>query len=340
MGVKLSDLVVKKSVTFDELAGKIFAVDFSNTLYQFLSSIRQPEGTLLMDSKKRVTSHLMGIITRFTNLMRQNINLAVVLDGKMPKLKEQTKENRLERKEIAKEKYLWAEESGDKELMLRYSKQFLYLSREMIEEGASLVKALGIPVIQAPAEADSQMAYMNKKGDAYACATSDFDSLLHGAPRFITNLTVSQRKRLPSGAYVNITPEIIELDDCLKHLGITHEQLIHIGILSGTDYNPGGIKGIGPKKALKLVKESRDFGKMYKDLNADFDWKEIFDLFINMDVEKDYKLEWNKIDEDKIINILVKNHEFSEERVMSTLEKLKTVEKQKSQKGLNEWFGG
>ena len=338
MGVKLGDIVIRKQLSFDELSNKSIAIDFSNSAYQFLSSIRQPDGTPLMDLKGRITSHLMGAWTRFSNLVQQGIKLAIVFDGKMPELKHSQQAERMERKEIAKEKYRKAKSEENIEEMSRYAKQFSYLTREMVEETKKLIEAMGLPIVQAPMESDAQMAYMNKNNDVYACGSSDFDCLLHAAPRLITNLTLSQKRKLPSGAYIKISPELIELEEFLKSLNITQEQLIIIGILSGTDYNPSGIYGIGPKKALKLIKENKDYNKMFKELKADFDWKEVFNLFKNMKIKKDYKLEWREFDEDKIKKILVDEHNFSEDRINNTINKLHESKKVKQQKGLDAWF--
>jgi len=338
MGVKLGDIVIRKQISFEDLYNKIIAVDFSNSAYQFLSSIRQIDGTPLMDLKGRTTSHLVGIWARFSNLMQQNIKLVIVFDGKMPELKHGQIAERIERKEIAMEKYQNAKSKDDTEEMLKYSKQFPYLTKDMVEESKRLIEAMGLPMVQAPMESDAQMAYMNKNNDVYVCGSSDFDCLLHNAPRLVTNLTVSQKRRLPSGAYIKISPELIELEESLKNLGITQDQLILVGILSGTDYNSQGIYGIGPKKALKLIKEYKDYDKMFKDLNADFDWKEIFNLFKKMNVEKKYKLEWKEINEDKVKQVLIDEHNFSEDRVSSTINKIHESKQTKQQKSLDKWF--
>src|SRR3989344_761159 len=149
MGVKLTSILEKKPITFDELTGKTIAVDFSNSAYQFLSSIRQPDGTLLMDSKGNITSHLMGIWTRFSNLINKQIKLVIILDGEMPLLKKRTSLERQEKKDIAKEKYEEAVNSEDLELMSHYAKQTSFLSKEMIQESKELMLAMGLPIIQA-----------------------------------------------------------------------------------------------------------------------------------------------------------------------------------------------
>lgn len=336
MGVKLGKLLEKKEISFESLKGKTLAVDFSNYAYQFLSSIRQPDGTLLMDSNKNITSHLMGIWTRFSNLINKGIKLVIVFDGEMPLLKGKTNLERKNRKEIAKEKFEQALKEENIEMMGTYAKQTSFLTKEMINESKELIEAMGLPTIQAPAEADAQMAYLSKKDDVWAAATSDVDPLLHGCKQTITNLTLSQRKKLASGGTIKITPELIILEDNLKKLNLNLEQLRILSILVGTDYNEG-IKGIGPKKALKLIKENKDYNQMFSSLGADFDWKEIYNLFHNMNILKNYKLKWSNPDQEKIKEILVERHEFNEERVNKILENLKQDNKSFEQTGLGKW---
>jgi len=334
MGVKLADLVQKKEVTFDQLAGKKIAIDFSNAAYQFLSSIRQRDGTPLMDAEGKVTSHLMGTWNRFSNLMQQGMKLVIVLDGKPPVLKINEQEERAHRKRIAQKKFEEAQQEEDIESMAKYAKQTSRLTRDMVVEAKELLKAMGLPVIQAPSEADAQMAFMNEKKDVYACASSDYDCLLQGAPRMLINLTFSQKRKLPSGIYKKTTPEIIELKTTLKTLGITRDQLIVLGILVGTDYNKGIYK-VGPKTALKLVKKHKSFNKLFKEVKADFNWKQIYAVFKSMPIMKNYQIKWTAPDPEKIKELLVEKHDFSAERVQNVLDRLTKAQKQK---GLGDFF--
>lgn len=337
MGVKLGDLTPKKQLSWDDLKGKTLAVDSSNMLYQFLSSIRQQDGTPLSDSKGNVTSHLVGLFSRVPNLMEKGIKMAFVFDGKPPALKFQEQRERKERKEEAAIKYKEAAEEEDVESMLKYSKQTTKLTKEMNEEAKELLQAMGLPVVQAPSEADAQMAYMNRQGDVWACATTDYDPLLHRAPRILRNLTLAQKKKMPGGGYSPVHPELIELKEVLSTLGLDNDQLIVLAILVGTDYNPGGIKGIGPAKALKLVQSDKKFEEIFRELGADFNWKKVFDTFKDMPVEKKYELEFGEADEDRIKKLLLK-HDFSEERIDSTLKRLGSIGKDREQKNLSKWL--
>lgn len=337
MGLQISELIPKKEISFKDLENKIIAIDTSQMIYQFLSSIRQQDGTPLMDSKQRITSHLQGIITRITNLMAQNIKLCFVFDGKPPLLKIKEQEEREYRKQLAEKKFREAKEEGNEELMLRYSKQSIRLKKEMIDESKELIQALGLPILQAPSESDIQIAFMNERDDVWACASSDFDCLLHGAPRLIRNLTVSQRRRISSGAYINISPELIELKEVLDNLGISQDQLIVLSILVGTDYNYG-VPKVGPKTALRLVRQYKNFDELFKEVKADFDWKKIYATFKNMPVIKNYKLRWSKPDVEKIIRILVDEHEFNQERVQKNIDRIINVKKPREQGSLTKYF--
>ena len=271
-----------------ELSNKTIVVDTPLWLYQFLSSIRQRDGTLLTDSKGNITSHLAGLLSRVTNLMEKQIKLAFVFDGEPPELKRKTLEKRKEIKQEAQKEYEKAAEKGDEELMKKYAQRTSRMTDEMIEEAERLIEALGLPVIQAPTEAEAQASHIVRKGDAFALATNDADALLFGATRIVRNLNmVGKKKKSNKLAYETIQPDLIVLEENLKHLGITREQLIALAMLVGTDFNLNGIKGIGPKNALKLVKKhDSNFELLFKEVK----WNEFFDYpwedFRN--IRKDY----------------------------------------------------
>jgi flap endonuclease-1 len=179
---------------------------------------------------------------------------------------------------------------------------------------------------------------MCKQGDVDYIASTDYDGLLLGVPKLVRNLTLSQKRKVPGGKYVTTFLELITLNDILKGLELTQDQLIALGILVGTDYNPSGVKGIGPKKALVLVRKYPSVEELFENVETDFNWREIYSLFKEPIVVKRYNLEWKGIDVNKIKEILVERHEFNEERVMSLIEKYKEENKSSDQKGLSDFF--
>jgi len=344
MGVAITDLLVKKEVDLDTIAGKALIVDAPMWLYQFLSSIRSPDGSLLSDSEGNITSHLIGLSSRIPKLMEKGIKLAFCFDGKVPDLKKEERERRKNLKIEAEKKYQEAAKKKDLIEMKKYAARTTRLTKDMIEEAKKLLEALGIPVIEAPSEAEAQASHIVKNQDAFAVASNDADCLLFGTPKLIRNLNlIGKRKKTSKLAYGTIKPELVDLSENLNHLGIDNDQLIALSMLVGTDYNIGGVKGIGPKNALKLVKKYKsDFDNLFKEAKwddfFDFPWTDVFYLIKKMPVTDEYKLEWKSIDTEKVKEILIDKHDFAEERVNKTLSKLTKETKKKQQKGLGDFL--
>ena len=336
MGLQIGDIVPRHEIKFEELKGKVVAVDAFNALYQFLSSIRQPDGTPLMDNEKRVTSHLSGLFYRNISLLSEGIRLIYVFDGEYHVLKGKTHEIRSDAREEMREKYEEAKEEGDIEGMGKYSRGFIRLNDEMIRESKELLEAMGIAVVQAPGEGEMQCAELVKSGQAYAVGSQDYDALVVGGDRLIQNLTLARQRKTRSGI-VYISPEVIDYEKTLNSLGVDADGLIALGILVGTDFNPKGVRGIGPKKALSLVREKKYPALIFKELEEqgrlDFNWQEVFEIFKKPNVRRE-NVEFPKINVAKIKEILVQRHQFSLERVEKQLEKLNVVKEKGKQKTL------
>ncbi len=341
MGLQIGEIIPKKQIAFSDLKGKTISVDAFNAIYQFLTTIRQPDGTPLKDSKGNITSHLSGLFYRNMNLILEGIALIYVFDGDAPAIKEKTRQNRKEIKELTKEKYEIAVKENDIELMKKYSKSDSYLDEQKIKESKELLEAMGIAVIQAPGEGEAQASFLAQKSNVYAVASQDYDCLIFQAPKLIQNLSLSRRRKTPAG-YVEVYPQLIELNNVLNILSINQEQLVCLGILCGTDYNPGGIKGIGPKKSLKIVREFKTKEKIFEAIEKnsefskyemDFDWLTIYNEIQNPNINKKTKIDFPKINPKKIKEVLLK-YEFSEERINNQLKKLDELKKQASQRTL------
>lgn len=344
MGVAITELLKSEEIKTVSLKGKVLAVDAFNVLYMFVTTIRGPDGSPLMDSKGRITSHLTGLFARFSNLMEKGIKFVFVFDGEAPELKKKERERRHKLKEEAKDLYEQAKQEQNIENMKKFAARSVFLTKEMIQEAKQLIKAMGMPVVEAPSEGESQAAHIVKKGDAYAVLSQDADCLLSESPRMIRNLSITTRRKMPGQFnHKAAEPELINLKDNLEALKINQEQLIALAILVGTDYNYGGIKGIGPKKAMKLIeKYGEDFDKIFEeakwDEHYDFSWKKIFEIIKEMPVTDNYELKFEDPNLEEIKKILVDEHDFSEERVNNTLQKLEEYKKMNAQKGLSDFF--
>ncbi len=343
MGVDLGDLVPKTPTDLSNLSGKIVAIDAYNALYQFLAIIRQPDGTPLMDHAGRITSHLSGLFYRTCNLLEMGIKPVYVFDGTPPALKEAEIKRRMKVKEEAVKKYEIALKEGKIEEARMYAQMTSHLKDYMADDSKRLLALMGVPWVQAPSEGEAQAAHLAKKGDANFCASQDYDSLLFGAPHLLRNLTISGRRKLPrKDVYVEVVPEIVELKRIIKELDITHEQLIDIGILIGTDFNPDGVKGVGPKSALKIIKT---YGSLEAALpalkNAEFpvDPVKIKEIFLHPNVTDSYKLVWREPDAEGVVNFLCGEKDFSEDRVRKALEKaIEGMRRARAKRTLEAWF--
>lgn len=329
MGVNLSGIVKPtREIEFSDLGGKKIAIDAFNVMYQFISTIRDHlTGEPLKDSKGRITSHLSGIFYRSAKMLEHGIEPIYVFDGKAPEFKDATREARNKIREEARKKWQDALEKKDYEAVRRYSQQATRITGDMIEDAKTLLDTMGIPWVQATSEGEAQAAEMVKKGLAWATASQDWDSLMFNTPRFIKNLTITGRRKIAGKeSYINIMPELLETDKVLEVLGINIDQLIILGILVGTDYNPGGIKGIGPKRALALVKEKKTLDNVLEGINWEFkpSAQSIFDFFKEPPVSdvNPNSIIPKPINRESLKKFLCDEREFSEERLESTLKKL------------------
>ena len=348
MGIKINELVkdVRKTISFENLLNKKIAIDAFNSIYQFLAIIRQRDGTLLMDLEGNVTSHLSGLFYRNIKFLEYNIKPIYVFDGKPPELKLETINERRKIKAEAKEKMIKAQEEEDFKEARKFAQLTSKLDNNMIEESKSLLQYMGIPVIDASSEGEAQSAYLVNKGDAWASASQDYDTLLFGCERFLRNFSVNRSKKVKDTS-VSLDIEYISLSKFLDNLGITREQLIDMGILIGTDFFPG-IKGIGQHKALELIKKHDSLENILKNnvqvsgkqLNVDIELvQSVKDIFLNPNINPNYpKIIWRKIDYDKLEELLVEKHNFSKNRVDSALKKLKDLDSAKKQISLDSFF--
>ncbi len=352
MGTKLGDIVIAENITLSALSDRRIAVDAFNTIYAFLASIRQPDGTPLTDNQGRVTSHLSGLFYRNLNLLENGIKPVYVFDGKAPKLKAKEQQKRRDVRDAAYAEWKTAKAEGRIEDARKAGQASSKLTSSLIDESKELLTALGIPVIQAPSEGEAVAAKMAREDLVWASASQDNDSLLYNCPRMIRNLSISGRRRIArSQSSKTIEPQLINLDDNLRGLGITREQLIDIAILIGTDYNDK-VPGIGPKTALKLVKKHSNVEGILSSFKVSkkpkerenhgvisaIPYEEIRDIFLNPPKIELEHPKWTEPDTDEIIRILCTEHDFSESRLQRSLERLEETLGSTRQSALSDFF--
>ncbi|HYW02261.1 MAG TPA: flap endonuclease-1 [Candidatus Acidoferrum sp.] len=340
MGFNLSPLIVKRRLTLEELRGRTLAVDANNLLYQFLALVRSKDGSPFSDSQGRITSHIVGLIMRTTRLMADyKIRPVFVFDGKPSELKSATLAERRRSREKAREE--WKEAIGRGDYGTAWSKavRMNSLTQDMQNDAKKVLDLLGIPRVQATQEGEAQAAYMAARGDVWAVNSRDYDSVLFGSPRLVRYITISGQEYLPSkGISRPLIPELIELEKLLATLRLTREQLVDLAILVGTDFNQG-IRGIGPKTALKLLRAN---GKLeclpenYRE-RLPMNIAELRKVFMDPPVTANYDLEFKGLDENGLTRFLCDERGFGRDRMSLVINRMKQFYASESSK-LSSWF--
>lgn len=339
MGVYLGPLIDQKKLMINDLVGKSLAIDAYNLLYQFLASIRTSDGYNLMTNDGRVISHLKGVFHRTSKMINDGINPIFVFDGKPHPLKKGILEERRLRKEIAQREWEKALKNGNLEKARMKAQQTSKLTNEMVNQTKKLLDLMGIAYIQAPGEGEAQASYMCIVGDVDYVLSQDYDSLLFGCPRLVRNISIGGRRKLPGRRkWIHIEPELIDLKFNLKNIGVTREQLVDIAILIGTDFNEG-IKGIGPKKAYKLIKKSTNLETLIKDNRIPLlEFDNVRSIFLEPKIFDNYSILSKEPDYQGILDFLVGECEFDINSVEKILSIYKTNESLKRQSSLESFY--
>ncbi|EPQ50958.1 PIN domain-like protein [Gloeophyllum trabeum ATCC 11539] len=337
------------------LFGRKVAIDASMSIYQFLIAVRQRDGEMLTNDAGETTSHLMGFFYRTIRMVENGIKPAYVFDGKPPELKSGVLAKRFERREEAKEEGEEAKETGTVEEMDRFARRQVRVTKEHNEECRKLLKLMGIPVVVAPSEAEAQCAELARGGKVYAAGSEDMDTLTFNAPILLRHLTFSEAKKQPISE--------IDLAKVLEGLEMDMSQFIDLCILLGCDYLEP-IKGIGPKNALKLIREHGGLKGAIEELRKkvaakgeeagddakkkkggihipqDWPWEEAKKLFEKPDVipADELEIEWQNPDVDGLVDFLVTEKGFNEDRVRKGAEKLQKHLNAKQQGRLDGFF--
>ena len=339
MGLNLKELAVREKTALASFSSRVVAIDAYNALYQFLSTIRGSDGMPLADLEGRTTSHLSGLLYRNANFLSMGIKPVWVFDGKPPSLKTVEIERRRQIKMDAAVKYDMAVAEGDEESARKFAQMTTSLKDWMVDQAKEMLDLFGIPHVQAPSEGEATAAHLTTTGQAWASASQDYDSILFGAQRLVRNFTNNGRRKVANrNFYISVEPELILLKNVLESTGISREQLVDVGIMMGTDFNPGGFRRIGPKTALKLIrKHSRleDIPQVQEELGPT-PYEEIRNIFLEPEVADVGEMRFGDVDQEGIIRYMTE-HDFSQDRVAQSLGRMKkTIEKQSQT--LEKWF--
>ncbi|XP_078036649.1 flap structure-specific endonuclease 1 [Augochlora pura] len=317
--------------------GRKVAVDASMCLYQFLIAVRS-EGAQLTTVDGETTSHLMGTFYRTIRLVENGVKPVYVFDGKPPNLKGDELAKRAERRDEAQKLLQAAEEAGNVEDIEKFNRRLVKVTKEHANEAKHLLKLMGIPYIEAPCEAEAQCAALVKAGKVYATATEDMDALTFGCNVLLRRLTFSEARKMPVQEF--------HFDKVLEGLELNHDEFIDLCIMLGCDYT-NSIKGIGPKRAIELIKTHRSLEKIIENLDSkkfsapeDWNYKQARILFQKPEVidPDEIDLKWSEPDEEGLVKYLCGDKQFSEDRVRSGAKKLHKARNTSTQGRLDTFF--
>nr|XP_027204853.1 flap endonuclease 1-like [Dermatophagoides pteronyssinus] len=291
-----------KEIELKSLFGRRIAIDASMCIYQFLIAIRSSE-YMMTNEQGETTSHLVGLFYRTIKLLETGIKPVYVFDGKAPKLKCGELEKRAERRTEAKDKLEEAKELQNVEDIEKLNKRLVKVTRKHSDDCKRLLQLLGIPIVQAPSEAEAQCAQLCKENLVYAAATEDMDALTFGCPRLIRNLTSGQNEKVKE----------YQIGKVLTGLDISQDQFIDLSILMGCDYC-SNIRGIGGKKGLDLI---RKFDSIEGILKNKFGIEEYVDVEIEY---SNRKIEPKKEEEEENNDEVKKNGNVEEQQSVPKME--------------------
>ncbi|EGW34217.1 uncharacterized protein SPAPADRAFT_148774 [Spathaspora passalidarum NRRL Y-27907] len=334
MGVKGLNQLIKehspsayKEFQLKNLFGRKVAIDASMCLYQFLIAVRQSDGQQLTNEDGETTSHLSGLFYRTIRLVENNIKPVYVFDGKPPVLKGGELEKRLQRREEAQKQMDSIKDEGTVAEVMKFEKRLVRVSRQQNDEARKLLELMGIPIVNAPCEAEAQCAELARGGKVFAAASEDMDTLCYEPPYLLRHLTFAEARKMPI--------DQITYSEAIAGLDMTKEQFIDLCILLGCDYCET-IKGVGPVTAFKLIKEHGSLDKIVEYINSNpektkfkvpenWPYDEARQLFLKPEVTEasEVTLKWKEPDVEGLIQYMVKEKGFSEERIRSGAEKLK-----------------
>ena len=346
MGVKLQNIIVRKHISYQDFVGKIIAIDAPNIIMGLFNFVRKnsdaSDTSLILDRTQRPISHLYGLLYRVNFYYSKGIFPIFCFDGKVSELKRIISKDQLKDFLFTQKWYEQAVKEGNKKLARQIALSTEYMWQNIIQESKRLLGALGVPYIESPASAESQCAHLVKKRIANFSNSQDFDSILFGCPSLIQNLSKSLRRKVQGKwQYQKIQPLHINLHKNLKNLQISLFQLIDVGILIGTDYFPG-ITGIGPKKALNLIRKYENIETLILKEYHNHDFheltpaiiKRVRKIFVFPEVlESLDNIHWNLPNKTRVMSLLCREHHLNKNRVSSNLTKF-----EKNYKTCREYF--
>jgi flap endonuclease-1 len=274
----IRQLAVIEPKPFEELTGSVVAIDAHNWLYRYLTTtVKFTRSEVYTTDDGEEVANLVGVVQGLPKFFEHDITPVFVFDGGVTELKDEEIAERREQREEYEDQLEAAREEGVEAAEIATLESRTQRLTDTIQETTrELLDLLDVPYIEAPAEGEAQAAHMARNGDVDYAGSEDYDSLLLGAPKTLRQLTSKG------------DPECMYFERTLDEHDLTWEQLVDAAILMGTDFNEG-ISGVGPKTAVKLIREHGDLWSVLESRDEVIPNAErIQHMFLDPDVTDDY----------------------------------------------------
>ncbi len=319
----LRDLAVIEPVSFADLSGTIVAIDAHNWLYRYLTTtVKWTASDAYTTEDGTEVANLIGLVQGLPKFFEHDLVPVFVFDGVVTDLKADEIDGRRAAKERAEADAEAARGRGDTIEAARLEARTQRLTDAIQRTTRELLDLLDIPVVEAPAEGEAQAAHMARSEVVDYAGTEDYDALLFGSPLTLRGLTSKG------------DPERMDLRATLEEHDLTHEQLVDVGILCGTDFNEG-VHGLGPKTAVEAI---RDHGGLFAVLEARDatmgNAEAIRDLFLDPDVTDDYAIDTDIDPDIDGARAFLADWEIPDEEVARGFSR---IEESVTQTGLDQW---
>lgn len=234
MGIKKLFHVIREyapgaisTVEMNDLKDWRVAVDASISIYQWCA-VGQHRKIVNADGK--YINHIQGAFYRTLAMLTMDIYPVYVFDGPPP---------------VMKQAVIAARKTN------RDNGSAIRVHRSVFAEVEKLLILMGVVIVHAPAEAESQAAALTKNDSVDAVATEDTDAIAFGATYMIRGLDIAAKNII-----------VVETARVLREMDMTMPQFIDMCILLGCDYTRT-IPGIGYKRAVALMRKYKSLEKLF-----------------------------------------------------------------------------
>ncbi|MFW9806708.1 MAG: hypothetical protein ACFFFK_08275 [Candidatus Thorarchaeota archaeon] len=251
MGVKKwnDNVVPWRWCGLEEISPGVISIDVPNYMTRRLTVMKtesSPEGRIPL-------AHVGTFLSVIKSTLSSNILPVLLFDGPPESRKRLPNPELIQTahsiyREFAQEGDPYNEEISRE--LLRSKAIRMYFSAAHIKD---LSRAVGIPAVTAPSEAEMFAAAMCRNDLVKTVVSNDVDALLFGSPHVTKQLQISSNRILRA-----------KLNELEANMELDLELLRDLAILSGCDFHDG-LRGIGPRKGAILL---RRYGSLIDVLKA------------------------------------------------------------------------